>query len=326
LVDFAAIPVLIALLRGIVAGQPAGRRVMAVGILAAVWVNLHATALLAVAISLACALLVLVWRRAPTSSLWCLAAASAALAGSFINPYGPGVIAQTAQVQADSAGLVIEWQHANPASPIQDVTLALGLVALVLLIRRRDTVLGAALAIVWAGSLTAIRFMPFVIVVAVPVLAAAISEPWPAVLRYARSRRVALTRCGVAGVLALAAIAGASLAHAGRPNSAIYPVSIVGSIPRGCRVFTTDLLGSFLILARPDAPVSLDTRNTLYGRRRLLAEERTVAGHGNLVRGLAGAGCVLVPPTAGLARLLDADRAWQRLASDPPAAVLFTRR
>lgn len=326
LVDFAAVGVLTLLLRGIAAGRPPGRRVLAIGTLSAAWVNLHAAALLGVAICVACGVLLLLGRGKRASGMWCLAAGAAALAGSFLSPYGPSLLGQTSQVQADSAGLIVEWQHANPASPTQDLTLALGLAALVLVLRQREVVLGATLAVVLAGSVTAVRFMPFIVLVAVPVLAASGPRLGPAVLRYARSRRTMFVRCGTAGMLAFAAAAAPSLAHVGQPDPAAYPVAIIADIPRDCRVFTSDLLGGFLILARPDAPVSLDTRNTLYGRQRLLAAERVLAGHGDLVRGLAGAGCVLVKPTSGLARRLASDWAWKLTASEDPAAVLFVRR
>jgi hypothetical protein len=229
-------------------------------------------------------------------------------------------------VHTSSAGLIAEWQHVNPASPVQDLTLALGVLALVLAVRRREVVLAATLGTTIAGSIFAIRFLPFVVLAGLPVVAAWASTPSQAVLRYARSRRVMFRRCGAIGALALVAVAAPSLTHIGRPYLATYPVRIVRDIPPGCRVFTTDLMGGFVILERPDAPVSLDTRNTLYGRQLLLAEERVLHGAGNLASGLAGAGCVLVPPTSGLARRLDHDPAWQIRATEPPAAVLFVRR
>lgn len=326
LVDYVAFMALVIVLRGIAAGQHPAWRILAAGVLSVLWVNLHAGALLGVAVCVASGLLLFLRRGARLRGLWCVTAGAAALAGAFVNPYGFGLLSQTTQVQADSTGLITEWQHFDPRSPIQDLTLVLGLAALVLVARRRDPVLSATLAVALAGSLTAIRFMPFVVLVAVPVMAGWVSSPAPAVLRYAQSRRTMLRRCSAAGLLAITIVASVSLVHIGRPEATKYPLSITGDIPRGCRVFTTDLIGGYLILARPDAPVSLDTRNTLYGRQMLLAEERTLAGQGNLTRGLAGAGCVLVPPASGLARRLATDPAWRLIATDSPAAVLFVPR
>jgi hypothetical protein len=79
-----------------------------------------------------------------------------------------------------------------------------------------------------------------------------------------------------------------------------------------------------VILERPDVPVSLDTRNDLYGRQRVLADEQVVAGKGDIANGLAGAGCVLVPPATGLAKWLRTSQGW-RLAVSDPATVLFVR-
>ena len=80
-----------------------------------------------------------------------------------------------------------------------------------------------------------------------------------------------------------------------------------------------------MILQRPDAPVSLDSRFDLYGRQRVLADVRALQGRGNPVSELTGAGCVLVPPTSGLASQLHRDPAWQVRASGA-AAILFVRR
>jgi hypothetical protein len=326
LADYVAVMALVLLLRQIADGRHPGVNVLAVGMVSMAWVNLHAAALLGVIITAACAVLTAMRRDHRRVALWLIGAAVAALAGMLINPYGIGVIGQTAQVQTASAGIMVEWQHVNPASPVQDLTLTLGALALVLAARRRDVVLAAALATTIAGSIFAVRLLPFVVLTGLPVVAAWASAPSHVVLRYARSRRLMFYRCGAIGALTLVAVAVPSLTHIGRPNLATYPVRIVRAIPPGCRVFTTDLIGGFVILERPDVPVSLDTRNTLYGRQLLLAEERILHGAGNLTSGLAGAGCVLVPPASGLARRLDNDQSWQIKATEPPAAVLFVRR
>ncbi len=325
LADYIGVPALVMLLRRIAAGGTIGP-VLAAGALSIIWVNVHAGALLGVVITAGCAILLLARQATRNQGGWCLAAAAAGLAGAFINPYGFGLISQTEQVQAASSGLIVEWQHFNPASPLADLSLLAGLLALFLAARRREPAFVSALAVCAISAAFAVRMLPFVDLAALPVLAAWASMPSPAVLRYARSRRVMFARCGAAGFLAFAVVAVPSLTHIGRPDLAKYPVRIVRDIPSGCRLFSTDLIGGFVILERPDVPVSLDTRNTLYGRRRLLALERVLAGQGNLTRGLAGAGCVLVPPGSGLARRLDNNPVWLLKASEPPAAVLFVRK
>jgi hypothetical protein len=126
------------------------------------------------------------------------------------------------------------------------------------------------------------------------------------------------------GLAAGTVVALPSLGHIGRPDSLYYSIKLVKDIPPHCRLFNTDLLGGFVILERPDVQVSLDTRNDLYGRQRMFAEELVLEGKGDVASGLAGAGCVLVPPATGLAKWLRTSQGW-RLADSDSTAVLFVR-
>jgi hypothetical protein len=324
LVDYAAVLTLAILLRRIEQGRGRFGAVALTGLLTVAWLNLHTAALLAPAITGASAILLLLLRR---GACWRYAAAAtaASAAGCLVNPYGIGVLHQASQVQADSSGLITEWAPIDLASPLQDLTLAAGIAALIVCWRRRETVLMAALVVCMAGSVQAVRFLPFVVILAMPVLAAYTSDPPDIVRRYLASRRVMFQRCGALGILALVAVAVPSLTHIGQPEPATYPVGLVADIPHGCRLFTTDLIGSYVILARPDVPVSLDTRNNLYGRALLSVEERVLHGQGNVARGLTGAGCVLVPRSYGLASRLQNDPQWQVRAADH-LAILYIRR
>jgi hypothetical protein len=134
-----------------------------------------------------------------------------------------------------------------------------------------------------------------------------------------------MLRIGAALALAaLVALAAPSLTHIGRPRPADYPVALMPDLPHGCRLFTTDVIGSYVVLARPDVLVSLDTRNNLYGSALSIAEDRVLRGSGNLSLGLAGADCVLVPRTYGLAQRLRDDPLWQMRSADQ-TAVLYVR-
>jgi hypothetical protein len=323
LVDYAGALALVLLLRRIGSGSGTWWLVALAGLLTVIWVNLHATALIAVAMAGATALLLAVRRRDPAWR-YAAAAALATAAGCLANPYGFHVLSQTAQVRADSVGLIAEWAPLNWADPLQDLALAAGVAALVVALRRREDALAAALAVGIATGVSTVRMLPFAVVLAVPVLAAFASDPPEAIRLYLASRRIMLRRCGAIGLMALAVVAAPSLTHIGRPNPGTYPSAVVGDIPSGCRLFTTDLLGGYVILARPDVPVSLDTRNSLYGRALLLAQERTLHGYGSVSSGLAGAGCVLVPPSYGLALQLRDDPQWRVRAANP-VAVLFVR-
>jgi hypothetical protein len=79
------------------------------------------------------------------------------------------------------------------------------------------------------------------------------------------------------GLAAGAVVALPSLGHIGRPNLAYYSIKVVTGIPPHCRLFNTDTLGGFVILERPDVRVSLDSRNDLYGRQLVLAEQQVLA-------------------------------------------------
>jgi hypothetical protein len=324
LVDYAAVLGLAMLLRRIEQGRGRSGVVAVIALLTVIWINLHAAGLLAVALTGAAAVLLAVTRRG-TSWRYAAAATVAAVAACLVNPYGIGVLHQAGQVQSDSAGLIVEWVPVDLANPLQDAALAAGLAAIVIAWRRREAVLTAGLAVSVAGAAVANRMLPFAVLFAAPVLAAFASDPPDPIRRYLASRRIMFVRCGALAMVALVALATPSLAHIGRPEPSTFPVALVADVPHGCRLFNSYQIGGYVILARPDVLVSLDSRNNLYGRTALLAEERVLNGHGDLSRGLAGAGCVLVPRGYGLARHLRADPGWRLRASDH-IAVLYVRR
>ncbi|HXW86790.1 MAG TPA: hypothetical protein VEJ42_00885 [Streptosporangiaceae bacterium] len=325
LFDYAAVPALVLLLRGIERERFRWGAVALTALLAAVWINLHTEALLAVAIAGASAAVLFVLARRDSPWRYAVAATAAAAAGCLANPYGIGVLHQASQVQADSSGLITEWAPFDPASPLQDLIMAAGVAALIIAWRRREAVLLAALAVCMAGSAEAIRFLPLVLILAVPLLAAFVSVPPDPIRRYLTSRRVMFQRCGALGMAAVVVLAAPSLTHIGRPEPSTFPAALVADIPHDCRLFTTDLIGDYVILARPDVLVSLDGRNNLYGPALLVAEERVLHGLGNLSRGLAGAGCVLVPRSYGLAARLRHDAQWKVRAASQ-FAILYVRR
>ena len=164
----------------------------------------------------------------------------------------------------------------------------------------------------------AIRLLPMLVFVALPVLAPSLSRT-PVASLLLRRRIVLYLGLAVAVVLALI-----DMSHIGRPSPALYPVGVVRDIPSDCRLFNSYELGAFVIFERPDVPVSLDSRNDMYGRQRVLADEKTLDGKGDVARELAGADCVLVPPATGLAKWLRSDHGWKLTASDS-AAALFVR-
>jgi hypothetical protein len=322
LVDYIGVLLLAILTPRIATGQNPVRPVVAVGIVSAVWVNLHAGELIGVAMICASAVLLLAGRDIRASG-WCWIAAAVALLASLLNPYGVGLLTHAAQVESASSGIVAEWQHLDPGSPMQWSMLATGLAALILAARQRDLLFVGELGTVAVAAVLAIRFLPILVFLALPVLAASVSRtPLPG---YVHSRRMLLYPAIAAVIAPVVVLAVPNLGHIGRPDPAIYPVMLVRDIPAHCRLFNSYELGSFVILERPDIQVSLDSRNDLYGRQRVLADEQVLRGQGNVARELTGANCVLVPPTMGLATWLRANRGWKLIGSEP-AAVLFVRR
>ena len=324
LVDYAAVLALALVLRRIERGQGRLGSVALAGLLTVAWINLHASALLAVAIAAACATLLTVVRRG-AGRWYAVAAAVATALGCLANPYGMGVLHQAVQVRDSAVASIDEWMPLNWASPVQDVAFLAGAAAMIIAWRRRELVLTAALVVCLAGSVEAWRILPFAVLLAVPVLAAFASDPPEPIRRYLASRRIMFQRCAALALVAMVAVAAPSLAHIGRPEPATYPMALVAGIPHGCRLFTNDVIGSYVILARPDVLVSLDSRNNLYGRALPVAEERVLHGWGNLTHELAGAGCVLVPRSYGLAQRLGNDSQWQVHAADQ-TAILYVRR
>ena len=322
LVDYIGVLLLAILMPRIVTGPNPIRHVMAVGIVSVVWVNLHAGELIGVVMISASAVLLFAGRDM-RGSRWCWIAGAATLVASLLNPYGVGLLTHAAQVENASSGIVTEWQHLDPASPMQWSMLAIGLAALTLAARQRNLIMAGELAIAAAGGVVAIRLLPILVFLALPVLAAYVSQS--PLSHYIHRRRILLFAATGVVLVPAVVLALPSLDHIGRPDPAIYPIKLVNDVPPRCRLYNSYELGSFVILERPDVQVSLDSRNDLYGRQRVLAAEQVLRGQGDVAHELSGANCVLVPPTTGLAAWLRASQRWKLIGSEP-TAVLFVRR
>jgi hypothetical protein len=201
--------------------------------------------------------------------------------------------------------------------------LTIGLAALLLAARQRNLIFAGELGIVAAGAVLAIRLLPILVFLAMPVLAASVSQS--RLSGYIHSRRILLYLVTAAVLAPAVVLAMPSLGHIGRPDPAIYPIKLVKDISPHCRLYNSYELGSFVILERPDVQVSLDSRNDLYGRQRVLAAEQVLRGQGDVAHELTDANCVLVPPAMGLAIRLRTNQGWKLVRSEP-TAVLFVRR
>jgi hypothetical protein len=350
LTDYAAVPLLVLVMaRAGPAVRP--RTLLVIAAIQAVWVNLHTAALLGIPVVFCAGLGTqagVLWalpacgggggessargweqhsaRRAAlrTAATRAVAPALAALAGTLANPRGPAVFAQLREVNSASTGLVAEWQHLSLSSPSQLVMLGAGVLAIAVAARRRrfDEVL--VLAMLAAAGAYAIRNLPILDAAAVAVLAVAAGGPRLRAWTADRARVIALQIMAVGVVGALAVRAVSSLPHAG---ATIYPIAAVRALPSGCRLFNSYLLGGIVILERPGVPVSIDSRNDLYGRRAVLTEQRILtsrSGGPGVLRRL-GVTCVLIPAATGLAGQLRRSPAWRQVTGDP-AGTVFVRR
>ena len=336
LADYVAVPVLLVLLGRILSGPgleavpvsgPRRREwawaVAGIAVVQAVWVNLHGAAPLGVAIVALAGLAHGVdsrWRGG--RPLWLVYAAStgAAALATLANPYGPAVFGQLGRVRAESAG-IREWGGLTLFDWPEVVMLAAAALAVAVAWSGRSRWLAAVVGALGLAGLLTLRLAPIAFMVALPVLAAGLarSEPrtWPRPRAY-------LAVAGVAIVLATLVVRGvAATTHLGRPN---YPVAAIRALPPNCRLFNGYALGGPVILLRPDIPVSLDSRNDVYGDAAIRSTLELEAGPTDTAARLQrlGVTCVLVRPDTGLAERLRTDPDWNELVRER-GGVLFLR-
>jgi hypothetical protein len=322
LVDYAAVLLLVLLLHRITRGGGAAwAEVGGVGLVMLAWVNLHAAVPLGVAIIVGTLVFAAASRATRPRVGWLAAAVVMGTVSSLVNPYGTGVITQATQVADASRELITEWQPLDMTQPLQAIMFLVGLFALGVAARRRDVAFTAALAVTAAGSVVAMRLLPMLLLVALPVVSSFVTSP--SVLRYITSRRVMLTQGAVLALTVQSVLAVIALGHLGRPDPNTYSPKAVEAIPSGCRLFNSYDLGGFVILKRPDVPVSIDSRNDLYGVERVSEHHRALAGDSRSPE-LARADCALLPAETRLAEELRSSPEWQLEAGG--RSLLFVRR
>ena len=302
--------------RGRALWLPGGALVLA----QAVWMNLHATAVLGPVLLAAAGAGHLLGdadrRRIASRSAVLVALASVACLAT---PYGTAPISHVAEVRSASAGLISEWRPVGFASPEQwlgVVALVLGALAAAHAVRARRFDAALILVVLGVATATAIRFAPMLALFAAPELAAAASR--------LRARDAFMSRISALAItiLAIACLAGrAGFAHPGVQNSS----SLVTALPRGCRLLNDLGIGGDVILRRPDVPVSIDSRNDMYGRSREVAAIDQLA---NPATGIAfvrssGVTCVLAPSDAPLVIALRSQPRWRVAGTDSARTLLL---
>jgi hypothetical protein len=321
LVDYIAVPLLVVLVDVALTAPPARALPTLAGIFAlqTAWVNLHSTAPLGIVLAAAAGATSLRGHRRPWRAI---APAAAATLGTIVNPYGPGVITEGFRVHNASADLIKEWLPVDLTDPFQDLTILLGVVTIVVASRRRYWRLMAVLVVEVVGAVAVRRMQPLLAVTVIGVLAAALDTA--GARAWMTSRRTML-RLGAAILTATYAVLALRAApHLGRVS---FPDRTVRALPAHCRLFNSYDLGGIVILLRPDVPVSLDSRNDLYGRRELLDRQRVLDSTTGGAARLAdmGVDCVLVRPATGLGRQLSRDPAWRDAAHHPDGTAYLRR-
>jgi hypothetical protein len=321
LVDYAVVPVLLLLLAMVSDGSRWVAAAAGVGLLQAVWVNLHASALLGPAVIVAWAVADLLSRKRGAGRWRWVVVLLVAVAATMANPFGIGIVAQAVHVRSESVDIV-EWAGLRPTDLIEVLLLLIACAAVVVGWRRRWHPLVAVAGMLAAAGIAAIRLMPVAALVALPMLAAGAAQS--ARLGPFLAGRRALLRTGTVGLCVAFLVMALGNPGIGRPNA---PARAVAALPSGCRLFNGEIVGGLIILRRPDVPVSLDTRNDVYGAAALRAHYEVENAATNGARAMAelGVTCVLIPSESPLAAQLRTDPGWREVIREADGTLFLAQ-
>ena len=336
LASYVLLPVTLVLAGRVFDGERPVRGLIVLAVLVSLWADLHGVVVAGVlAIGAAAAGHVLERRDLPSLSLASLLGALA-LVASCISPYGWSVWTYALRTRAASRNIE-EWQPPSWHSS-SDLLLfgVLALAALWALSRRpvpwRELLPAVAMS---ALALDAVRNEPLAVIAALPLFAGALewagsqilarTPPW--FLDAPSERARALSPPIVFAAIVLIGLAidlfidhGASGLDPARLRPGAFPTVSAAALPSGCRLLNEYAQGGYLILMRPDIPVSEDGRNDLYGAAFVDAQSQLLAGDGGTAElDRQGITCVLVRPGRGLIPELAASGQWHRIAADSQA-------
>jgi hypothetical protein len=175
------------------------------------------------------------------------------------------------------------------------------------------------LVVLGAATASAIRFAPMAALYAVPELAAAAG--------LIRVRPHFLNRICALALAVLAVFCIADVQRVGKASAMTASPALVAELPVGCRLLNDLAVGGAVILHRPDVPVSIDSRNDMYGRT---AELRSLAVLSQPVLGLRYVGshnitCVLVQSQTPLVAALERSGQWQLIGTDEVRSLLIKK-
>jgi hypothetical protein len=299
-------------------------KLLGLGALSMLWVNLHGSFTVGLVVVVAMALgRGLQTRRVQRPLLLVLVVGL----GTLINPYGPAAVTHALNIPQLSS-FIEEWQGLSIFDPRGILYLVYGAGVIWAVIRtgrwrRIDRIF--PLVLLALLTLRVIRGAPFLLLLGAPEIALALGTlVSPSVRAWIQPRRgPVILGLGVAW-LVLMVRAAPTLRALGR-LSAVFPAAATAAIPRGCRLLNEYEHGGYIIQRRwPEVLVSQDGRNDLYGPRRIQQQIRILSSSSPASLDDMGVRCVLLRPRRPLVKTLDRDRRWKRSAGDR-GGILFVR-
>ncbi len=304
-------------------------RLLALAATVSVWSSLHGAVIVGVAVVGAmCAGHVLDgrdWKRPAVTSV-------VAMGASWLSPLGISVWTYALRNGGQSRREgIAEWQPPSVHRPV-DVVSVLFLVVVLgwSLTRLRGERAPVPWVLVLPAVLTTVltflatRNSTFAVLTAVPLASSGLAAVGSWLRRRAWAIPVrpgpAIAAMTVGALMAGAVQAGGLTLGPDPMGDAKFP-SAAAALPGGCRLLNEYSFGGYLILARPDIPVSQDGRNDLYGPVRLAGQAALLsdARSGATALDRIGVSCVLAEPGRPLLRSLAGDPRWRLAAADATA-------
>jgi hypothetical protein len=316
LFGFAAFGVLMLIMPAALCGSK--RALLGLGLLLVFWANLHGSFIMGVGVvglvAFGCLASDRRW-RAP------VIAVTVATAAPLANPYGWNVYRRALTIPGVSQ-FIEEWRSFD-ITDARDQLIALFVLVAIFGIARsglwRSWDLSLPLAALTILTARAIRTAPFLLMWAMPYVAAALSSlAIPRLRSWAAARATPLaTGLLVAGTF-LAGSMLTTISDAGAIDRTSAPVEVVDSLPTGCRLLNEYEFGGLVIDRRwPEIRVSQDGRNDLYGLDRIEQQEAWLGSEDLGPLHASNITCVLARPDRALADALRASEAWSvRLETD----------
>jgi hypothetical protein len=136
-----------------------------------------------------------------------------------------------------------------------------------------------------------------------------------------------LRRMVTAGCVALVALIALNLRDIARLPDRTASPRLVAALPTDCNLVNDDLVGDAIVLLRPDARVSLDGRNDMYGRKLVLSSIDMLDDDPGTAAKMRAAhvDCVLAVNSTKLVKALSHEAGWRIAARDSFRTLLVRK-